>query len=192
MDKTKPEAASAAPPPTSADTAPEIRADQAVATNGVNDADGDEDLTRLHPNYRQALRVQVILTAIPFIIGSLILEETSVLPPGVIALPIAIVALVAIIRLPSRRFAARGYAMAADRLRVVRGILFRADTIVPFGRVQHIDVDQGPLERFFGIATLTLHTAGNHNSSVTLPGLEHQLAMDMREDIRSHIKRETV
>lgn len=80
--------------------------------------------------------------------------------------------------------------MSTDRLRVVRGILFRSDTIVPFGRVQHIDVNQGPIERFYDIATLTLHTAGTHNASVNLPGLEHSLAMTMREDIRAHIKRE--
>ena len=82
--------------------------------------------------------------------------------------------------------------MSADRLRVVRGILFHSDTVVPFGRVQHIDVDQGPIERALGIATRTLHTAGNHNASVTLPGLREDLARDIREDIRARIKRDTV
>jgi membrane protein YdbS with pleckstrin-like domain len=75
---------------------------------------------------------------------------------------------------------------------VVRGLLFRSDTVVPFGRVQHIDVHQGPLDRFFGIATLTLHTAGNHNASVSLPGLGEPLAREMREEIRAHIRRETL
>ncbi len=106
--------------------------------------------------------------------------------------PVALLALAFIIRLPSRRFYARGYAMSTDRLRVVRGLLFRHDTVVPFGRVQHIDVNQGPIDRFFGIATLTLHTAGSHNASVNLPGLGEQLARDMREEIRSHIKREAL
>jgi len=82
--------------------------------------------------------------------------------------------------------------MGADRLRVVRGLLFRSDTVVPFGRVQHIDVDQGPLERYYGLATLTLHTAGSHNASVHLPGLLNEDAAAMREVIRAHIKRETL
>jgi uncharacterized protein len=64
--------------------------------------------------------------------------------------------------------------------------------VVPFGRVQHIDVHQGPIDRFFGIATLTLHTAGSHNASVNLPGLGADLARTMREDIRSHIKRDSL
>lgn len=154
--------------------------------------EGDDSLTKLHPNYIKALRIQAIAIAIPFLIGALVVESAEILPKAVVVVPIALIALAAIVRLPMRRHMARGYAMSGDRLRVVRGILFRSDTIVPFGRVQHIDVDQGPLERFFGIATLTLHTAGTHNSSVTLPGLEHGLAMEMREEIRSHIKREAL
>jgi uncharacterized protein len=159
-------------------------------------ADDDSELTRLHPNYTHALRVQTVLTAIPFLIGALVLEAISrdqaLLPPGVIAGPVLLIAVLLVIRVPTRRYNARGYQISADRLRVVRGLLWRSDTVVPFGRVQHIDVDQGPLERFFGIATLTLHTAGNHNASVSLPGLGEELAREMREDIRAHIRRDSL
>lgn len=160
----------------------------------------DEELTKLDPNYKTALRINTGLTAIPFLIGSVVLETVLVeatdgawpLPYGVIVAVVVFVALVLIIRLPGRRWHARGYNMSVDRLRVVRGILWRSDTIVPFGRVQHIDVDQGPIERALGIATLTLHTAGNHNASVPLPGLRHDIATEMREDIRERIKRDSV
>jgi membrane protein YdbS with pleckstrin-like domain len=120
------------------------------------------------------------------------MRDFSLLPPGIIAGPVLLIALVLIIRIPVTRYNARGYQISADRLRVVRGLLFRHDTVVPFGRVQHIDVHQGPLDRFFGIATLTLHTAGNHNASVALPGLGEPLAREMREEIRAHIRRETL
>ncbi|QUL37429.1 PH domain-containing protein [Erythrobacter sp. JK5] len=159
-------------------------------------ADPDGELTRVHPNYKSALRVRATITAIPFVIVALILEtifrEQELLVSGAIAGPVLLIAIAFIIRLPSRRYTARGYAMSADRLRVVRGLLFRSDTVVPFGRVQHIDVDQGPIERFFDIATLTLHTAGSHNASVHLPGLQQDLARDMRETIRAHIRRESL
>lgn len=155
-------------------------------------ADSEEALTPLHPNHVSALRVEATLVSIPFLIGALVLETSAILPPAVIITPVAIAALLLILRLPLRRHHARGYVMSDDRLRVVRGLLFRHDTVVPFGRVQHIDVNQGPIERSFGIATLTLHTAGTHNASVNLPGLGEQLARDMREEIRSHIKREAL
>jgi membrane protein YdbS with pleckstrin-like domain len=167
------------------------------AAQPLDDAeDLDGALTKLHPNYAHALRLQTTLTAIPFLIVALVAEaairDAAVLPSGVIAGPVLLIALALIIRVPARRYSARGYQISVDRLRVVRGLLFRSDTVVPFGRVQHIDVHQSPIDRFFGIATLTLHTAGNHNASVSLPGLGEPLAREMRETIRGHIRRETL
>lgn len=152
------------------------------------------------PAYKTALRISVTLAALPFVIGVFVVEgvlagagaDSWPVPFGVLIGTVVFLALAAIIRLPGRRWQARGYNMGTDRLRVVRGILWRSDTVVPFGRVQHIDVDQGPIERALGIATMTLHTAGNHNASVKLPGLNHELASAMREDIRQRIKRDSL
>ncbi|MEL7446063.1 MAG: hypothetical protein AAGK02_09645, partial [Pseudomonadota bacterium] len=74
-------------------------------------ADDGEELTRLHPNYIHALRIHTVLLSIPFLIGSMILEgalsDLEFLPSGIIAGVVAFIALIAIIRIPSRRFAAR-------------------------------------------------------------------------------------
>ena len=173
---------------------------QATATGPLGErVDDDGELTLLHPSFKTALRIHAALVSIPFVIGAFVLdgilasagEGGSPLPYGVIIGVAVFVALAFIIRLPSRRYIARGYQISDDRLRVVRGIMWRSDTVVPFGRVQHIDVDQGPIDRFFGIATLTLHTAGSHNASVSLPGLGLELANDMREEIRAAIRRDT-
>ena len=155
-------------------------------------ASDDGELTRLHPNHVKVLRVGALLTAIPFVIAALVLETAGVLFPGVAIVPVVLLFGWLVLLMPLRRYHARGYDMAADRLRVVKGILFRSDVVVPFGRVQHLDVEQGPVERWYGVATLTLHTAGTHNSSVSLPGLGHQTALDMREAIRAHVRRETM
>ena len=152
--------------------------------------DTDDTLTPLHPNHVKVTRIVAFLFALPFVIGSIVLEAVQILPFGVFVIPVFLVAVFLVLRVPLRRYHARGYDMGEDRLRVVKGILFRSDTVVPFGRVQHIDVDQGPLQRAYGIATLTLHTAGSHNASVHLPGLGNDDALAMREEIRSHIKRE--
>ena len=154
--------------------------------------DESDQLTALHPNHVKVLRVATLIGAIPFVIGSLVLEFLDLLPTGVFIVPVVLAAALVIARAPLRRYAARGYVMGDDRLRVVRGVLFRSDTVVPFGRVQHIDVDQGLLERAYGLATLTLHTAGNHNASVSLPGLADADARLMRETIRARIRRDTM
>lgn len=157
----------------------------------MDDFDDEQALTPLHPNHVKLLRLQAALMALPAAIGALVLESAELLPRGVIVGPVLLAAVWAVLRVPLRRHAARGYHMGGDRLRVVRGIWMRADTVVPFGRVQHIDLSQGALERAFGLATLTVHTAGTHNASVSLPGLAQAEAAAMREEIRAHIRRET-
>lgn len=166
-------------------------------TSILSEVDDDGELTKLHPNYKLLMRIGAMILGVVIMIAALIgdtaLQDHDLpVPFGIVSVPALLVALFIIIRMPHARFNARGYQMSRDRLRVVRGVLWHSDTIVPFGRVQHIDVDQGPIERALDIATLTLHTAGNYNSSVNLPGLGHELAVQMREEIRAHIKRESL
>ena len=164
-----------------------------MAGESVELAAGERDeLTPLHPNYVKLMRLATVLLALPFVVGALVLELADKLPRGAFLAPVLLAALYLIVRAPLRRYHARGYQMGSDRLRVVRGLVFRSDTVVPFGRVQHIDVSQGPVERAYGLGTLVLHTAGNHNASVSLSGLAHADAMAMREEIRAHVKRETL
>ena len=154
--------------------------------------DDDDALTPLHPDFVKVTRIRWGLAAIPFVVAALALESAGLLAPGAFLAPVLLLALYFVISAPLRRYHARGYRLDGDRLRVVRGILFRSDTVVPFGRVQHIDVEQGPVERTYKLATLVLHTAGNHNASVSLPGLAHADAMAMRETIRAHVRRESM
>ena len=151
---------------------------------------GDDGLTLLHPDFVKVMRIGWGLRALLAIFAALTVEGAGMLPPGSLLAPVLPLAVYVVIRVPLRRFHARGYRLDPDRLRVVRGVLFRSDTVVPFGRVQHIDAEQGPLERFYGLGTLVLHTAGNHNASVSLPGLAHEDALAMREAIRAHVRRE--
>ena len=70
----------------------------------------------------------------------------------------------------------------------MRGWLIRVDTMVPFVRVQHIDVTRGPLDNLFGTATLVVHTSGTHNSVVILPGLSPERAGEIRDILRQHVR----
>lgn len=162
-----------------------------------SEVDDEAELTKLHPNYKLLMRIGAVFIGFVIAVLGLIIDgamQANEVPApfGIVTGIGALLALFIIIRIPLARYNARGYQISRDRLRVVRGIMWRSDTIVPFGRIQHIDVDQGPIERALDIATMTLHTAGSHNASVSLPGLGHELAVQMREEIREHIKRESM
>jgi hypothetical protein len=80
----------------------------------------------------------------------------------------------------ARSVRAWGYAERADDLLVRHGLLIRRLSIVPYARMQFVDVTAGPLERALGIATVTLHTAAAA-SDATVPGLEGAEATRLRD-----------
>ncbi|MEP6761376.1 MAG: PH domain-containing protein [Sporichthyaceae bacterium] len=73
-----------------------------------------------------------------------------------------------------------GYAERADDLLVTRGILFRQLVVVPYGRMQFVDVTAGPLDRRFGLATVQLHTAAAATDA-QIPGLVPAEAARLRD-----------
>lgn len=82
---------------------------------------------------------------------------------------------------PSLAYRHRAYLFSEQGLQLRRGVLWRSQIAVPRSRIQHTDVSQGPIERAFGLASLTVHTAGNHYAAVSLPGLEYGEALAVRD-----------
>jgi membrane protein YdbS with pleckstrin-like domain len=81
-----------------------------------------------------------------------------------------------------RRFSSWGYLERADDLLVRRGVLVSRLSVVPYGRMQFVDVTAGPLERSFGLATVRLHTAAAA-SDARIPGLERAEAARVRDQL---------
>ena len=84
--------------------------------------------------------------------------------------------------LTPRRVRAIGYAQAPTELWLRKGLFFRTVTVVPYGRMQYVDVSVGPLERAFGICTLKLHTA-SPATNASLPGLPTEEGTRLREQL---------
>ncbi|MEV6285278.1 PH domain-containing protein [Kribbella sp. NPDC051770] len=72
------------------------------------------------------------------------------------------------------------YAEREDELLVSHGIMFRQLVVVPYGRMQFVDVAAGPLERSYGIATVELHTA-TPATDAKIPGLHPDEASRLRD-----------
>lgn len=87
-------------------------------------------------------------------------------------------------RWPAREYAHLRYALGADTLRIWSGVYWRRAIEVPRSRVQHTDVSQGPLERRHGLGTLVVYTAGTDHARVALPGLAHEVALALRDELR--------
>jgi uncharacterized protein len=79
-----------------------------------------------------------------------------------------------------RAVKAWGYAERDNDLLVRHGLLVRRLSIVPYARMQFVDVTAGPLERAFGLATVQLHTAAAA-SDARIPGLPPAEASRLRD-----------
>jgi membrane protein YdbS with pleckstrin-like domain len=105
-----------------------------------------------------------------------IFDSRLALAAAVIAVVLGAVRAVLIVR-SVRRW---GYAERADDLLVRHGLLVRRLSIVPYARMQFVDVSAGPLERMFGLATVELHTAAAA-SDARIPGLLGAEAARLRD-----------
>jgi membrane protein YdbS with pleckstrin-like domain len=79
-----------------------------------------------------------------------------------------------------RAVRAWGYAERDNDLLVRHGLLIRRLSIVPYARMQFVDVSAGPLERAFELATVQLHTAAAA-SDAKIPGLRPAEASRLRD-----------
>ena len=76
------------------------------------------------------------------------------------------------------------YALTDTELIYKRGAMWRTVTVVPYGRMQYVDLSQGPLMRMFGISDLRLHTA----SASTISNIQG-LPTSEAEALREHLSR---
>jgi membrane protein YdbS with pleckstrin-like domain len=79
-----------------------------------------------------------------------------------------------------RRVRSWAYVEREDDLIVARGVLVRRVSVVPYGRMQFLDVTAGPFERAFGLATVRLHTAAAATDA-RIPGLDKDEAARLRD-----------
>jgi membrane protein YdbS with pleckstrin-like domain len=83
-----------------------------------------------------------------------------------------------------RQVAAYGYAERSEDLLIRKGLMFRSMVVVPYGRMQFVDVQAGPLERFFHLAQVQLHTA-SAGSDAKIPGVREEEAARLRDRLAS-------
>ncbi len=101
---------------------------------------------------------------------------------GIVIAAAILVAGLAAERFLARRVAAWGFAERHEDLMVRRGVLVRHLSVIPYGRMQFIDVTAGPVERSLGLATLRMHTAAAA-SDARIPGLDKAVAAKLRDQL---------
>lgn len=137
---------------------------------------------QISPRYVVSQIVQnVIFIAIVAVVAAVLalaLHQTwAWIPAGVIVL----IALITLIILP-RQAKAIGYMLRDDDIVFRKGILWQRMIAVPYGRMQLVDITQGPLDRAFGVTQLKMVTAAA-TTGVQIPGLTQAAAEALRDTL---------
>jgi membrane protein YdbS with pleckstrin-like domain len=121
----------------------------------------------------------IIFAAFVLGIGSLVAVLTQARWLWIVVAALAVIFILVIAFTP-RRVRSIGYQLRSDDLLFCRGILFRRVVAVPYGRMQLVDINRGPLDRMLGLSELKFVTAAA-STGVVIPGLPEADAEELRD-----------
>lgn len=145
--------------------------------------------------FRKSQLISVVLFytgAMIMMVVSLLLFKEVEIPPSWIILVVAIwlvlftISIIYVIK----SYHYEGYALREKDIMYKSGIFFKSVTIIPFNRVQHCEIQQGPTERYFNLGSLLLYTAGGSSSDLIIKGLIYSKAQILKEFITKNVSEE--
>jgi hypothetical protein len=183
----EPEAA----PPASPEIAPAASPSEAPATGRPSLVDGEEHA--VDPRSMTVARLVGMawtcgIAVVQYIVILIVWAAGPISNRGLMALSAAGVvvfaaALALAYKWPELHHRHLRYRVDDRGVRIRRGVLWRKVISIPASRVQHTDVSQGPVQRRYQLATLTVYTAGTEGASISLEGLEQTAARRLRDHL---------
>lgn len=80
-----------------------------------------------------------------------------------------------------KAFPKKQYALRERDIIYTKGLLWWERTSIPFNRIQHAELKQGPIDRLFKLHSLKIFTAGGQSSDLVIPGLREETASRLKE-----------
>ncbi|MCY6483138.1 PH domain-containing protein [Clostridium aestuarii] len=113
--------------------------------------------------------------------------DISVIKYGIDILSIVLIGYLAIYTFvfPIVEYKEWRYKICKDKIELINGVIIRQKTIIPISRIQHLDIQQGPIYRKFGMSSIEINTAG---ASHTLPALTNKEAEEISEKLKDMIE----
>ncbi|SFD29326.1 PH domain-containing protein [Streptomyces aidingensis] len=158
---------------------------EAVGADGADGADGDGpeeagQWRRVQPALLTLWRAVLVMWTAPVVLVAALLPVLLGAPEWALPalLPLALAAWGWVVL--GRVCRSWRYLERADDLLISRGVMWKQLTVVPYGRMQLVEVTSGPLDRRFSLARLQLHTAAAATDA-TIPGLAPDEAERLRD-----------
>lgn len=147
------------------------------------------------PDYKHLLRVDILinwgLLLMAGLIASYFLTVVEYWHTALGAAAILLIMALMMTLWVARRYRLTGYQVQTQAVHFRTGALWRTQTAVAVNRIQHVEITQGPVERYFRLARLVIYTAGGSGSDLSIPGLPQITAEQVRDQLLQHINQES-
>jgi membrane protein YdbS with pleckstrin-like domain len=80
-------------------------------------------------------------------------------------------------------FPKKQYAVREKDISYKYGLFTKKMTTVPFSRIQHVEIDEKPISRLFGLSSLSVYTAGDSSDDLEIKGIQKEVALKIKEFI---------
>ncbi|ALM19845.1 hypothetical protein JCM19294_832 [Nonlabens tegetincola] len=79
-----------------------------------------------------------------------------------------------------KEYFVRGYTLREHDITYRKGWIFHHQITVPFNRIQHTEINHGPIDRLFNLCELEIYTAGGSSSDLSISGLDPKDAQNLK------------
>ena len=149
----------------------------------------------LSPAYKKMFFVSTLVVAVSVIVlnlainllaagslQSLLTSTAAILVSGILVLATSLG-----LTLPKLMWRSKGYQLREHDLHYRRGVIWHRVTSLPYVRIQHVELESGPVERYFKLATLKFYTAGGGSADMKIPGLPFGIASRIRSYVMTRV-----
>lgn len=151
----------------------------------------DMKFTHLHKDYKSTRLIVVILFTVALLIGGVcVLAFTGNLlnlTAWTLAITVPFVYLLLAIIFVYKSYVPKGYVVRQRDIAYRSGWIFHSITVIPYNRIQHCEVSQGPIEKMFDLCRIMIYTAGGSYSEVEIPGLLYSEGETLRDHLLNQV-----
>ncbi len=107
----------------------------------------------------------------------------SLIRPGLLSACVALLVFLLSFAWPPLHYRFWRWQVQTDRVLIQKGVIWRSRSVIPRVRVQHVDTRTSPMQRWFGLSSLIIYTAGTRGADAEIPGLAADEAEALREEL---------
>jgi len=153
---------------------------------------GGEQWQPVSLRYVRVLQVRLLMVTLPLLIAIAVVLNDAIPLQYIVLIEIVLLLVVIIaglVFLP-RKVRYTRYLLRDLDVNLQKGFLFRHIISLAINRIQHLEVTQNPVERSLQLSRIVIYTAGGYQSDLTIPGLESNIAIQIKQQLLKQIAAE--